>query len=280
MPSMQYESTGSCDRRVLLCLLVIVTIVSVIAFAAPVAMAQAANESTLFSPMTGDEGRDVYDPVNEFVGGWEDVLDWKKVAVFAGSLLLAVGLAATIAFHPLTFGRASSPEELEAPKTYLVYALVGAVCGRAVMIYPQIGLVIFGLGGLMRFRTDVGAAKDTGRVILVTVVGLCCGMDAFVVAIVTTVFGYVLVFLLERNVVYRVVVKGVLDGKLYDVEQAYAEVLDEYGCRVVNQKKRLKRKQIVIVFRAPARLDRDDIELILDEDVPTDLKGSVDWQTK
>ena len=30
--------------------------------------------------------------------------------------------------------------------------------------------VVFGIGGLMRFRTNVGEAKDTGRVILVTVV--------------------------------------------------------------------------------------------------------------
>ena len=70
-------------------------------------------------------------------------------------------------------------------------------------------LVVFGIGGLMRFRTDVGPAKDTGRVILTAVVGVCCGLKLLVVAVTATAFGWLLLWMLERDTFTRLLVKGV-----------------------------------------------------------------------
>ncbi|NJM34915.1 MAG: multidrug transporter AcrB, partial [Rhodomicrobium sp.] len=40
-----------------------------------------------------------------------------------------------------------------------------------------VGFVIFGLGGLMRFRTETSSTRDTSRLIIVTLIGLICGLN-------------------------------------------------------------------------------------------------------
>ena len=100
--------------------------------------------------------------------------------------LLAAALGAVIAYHPRTRAKASTLPELEQPKTFIMYALVGAVIAKIVEANSAMAFVVFGIGGLMRFRTDVGPAKDTGRVILTAVVGVCCGLKLLVVAVMAT----------------------------------------------------------------------------------------------
>ena len=122
--------------------------------------------------------------------------------------LLAAVLGAVIAYHPRTRAKASTLAELEQPKTFIMYALVGAVTAKIVEANSAMAFVVFGIGGLMRFRTDVGPAKDTGRVILTAVVGVCCGLKLLVVAVGATAFGWVLLWLLEKETFTRLLVKG------------------------------------------------------------------------
>src|SRR5262245_37196458 len=94
--------------------------------------------------------------LSDVLSGWERFTDlWFMVDMLV-VLLLAVGLGAAIAYHPLTRRKATTMEELEQPKTFIMYAMVGAVIGLIVPIYPVMGAVLFGIGGLLRFRTDVG----------------------------------------------------------------------------------------------------------------------------
>ena len=46
----------------------------------------------------------------------------------------------------------------------------------------------------------------TGTAILATLIGLCCGMGAPQVATVTTAFVFVLLFFLERDIIYQIVI--------------------------------------------------------------------------
>ena len=107
--------------------------------------------------------------------GWSSFADHFLLLDMVLVLLLALALGAVIAYHPSIRGRASTLEQFEQPKTLLMYAVVAAVVALIVQVQPAMAFVIFGIGGLLRFRTEVGDAKDTGRVILVTVLGLCCG---------------------------------------------------------------------------------------------------------
>jgi hypothetical protein len=214
------------------------------------------------------------DPFSGFYGfldGWH-ILD--MVLVF----LLAAGLGAIIAYHPRTRAKASTLTELEQPKTFIFYAMVGAVIAKVVEANSSMALVVFGIGGLMRFRTDVGPAKDTGRVILTAVVGVCCGLKLLVVAVTATAFGWALIWVLERETFTRLLVKGIPADALAASADAYRKLLLEAGCRLLGERKKVIEGQVAFVFATPHEFDRERFERQAVVSVPTNLRGAVDWE--
>ncbi len=195
----------------------------------------------------------------DFFTPWEQLKEPPTLAGLLVAFMLATVLSALIAYHPRSYGKARSLSDVESPKTYIMYALVGAVCGQIVTIEPSLAFLIFGLGGLMRFRTDVGAAKDTGRVILVTLIGLCCGLLRYDIAVISTVFAYGLIAALEGGTAYRVVVKGLNGEILLKSAAAYRKILDDEGCRILNEKKNFLKHTVRFTFRAPRGIDREDL---------------------
>jgi hypothetical protein len=206
-----------------------------------------------------------------FADGWQ-VLDMAIV------FLMAAGLGAIIAYHPRTRAKASTLAELEQPKTFILYALVGAVIAKIVEANSAMAFVVFGIGGLMRFRTDVGPAKDTGRVILTAVVGVCCGLKLLIVAIGATVFGWVLLWILERETYTRLLVKGVAADALLASGDAYRRLLSETGCRVLGERKKITEGQVSFVFATPPDFDRERFEQAA-ATLGAALRGSaLDWE--
>jgi hypothetical protein len=157
-----------------------------------------------------------------------------------------------------------------------MYALVGALVGHVVTIDSLMALVVFGIGGLLRFRTDVGQAKDTGRVILATLIGICCGLGSVVVAVLATAFGWVLIWYLESQEAGRVQVKGLKRTAIPEAANAYREVLLEAGCEIFRERKNFLKGQVSFVFRAPRDLDWEELQGAFEE-LPEEVSGSVDW---
>jgi hypothetical protein len=215
----------------------------------------------------------------EFVEGLRRFQDVRTLLEMIAGIMLATFLAAAIAYHPKAYGKASRLDEIEQPKTFLMYAMVAAVCAKIVEEVPEMALVVFGIGGLMRFRTDVGAAKDTGRVILVTMIGLACGLNLLQLAVVAAALGWILVFFLERHVTYRLVVKGLEKDTISEAAQAYQAILLEEDCRVVGEKKNFVKGQVAFVFHAPSWVTREDLEEVLEERISDELRGALDWET-
>jgi hypothetical protein len=211
----------------------------------------------------------------DFQTGWLAFAEWRFLLQLVVELVLAAFLSALIAWHPKSYGKASTLDELEQPKTFIMYAVVAAVTANIVLVLPAMALVVFGIGGLLRFRTDVGPAKYTGRVILVT---MACGLNLFPLAVLGTAFGWVLVFLLESRITYRIVIKGLEKEQLDQASDVYLKVLEKKRCSVISHKKNFIKGQFNIVFRAPASLGREDLEEIFHR-IPKELRGSVDWET-
>lgn len=210
--------------------------------------------------------------------GWQAFLDLGFITSVLLILAVAVVLAAVIAYHPTTRAKASTIEEIEQPKTFIMYSLVGAIIAIIVKVQPSMALVVFGIGGLMRFRTNVGQAKDTGRVILVTVIGLSCGLELYIVAVLTAAIAWVLIFVLERQSIERVVVQGLEKDSVQRASDAYVKVLRERNCVVIGEQKRVNKGSLAIIYRAPRGFDRSALERGFAE-IPDDQRGTISWET-
>ncbi len=208
--------------------------------------------------------------------GWEAFKDWQKIGEYLIVLLGAAVLGAALAYHPFASRRASV-EELEQPKIIITYTVVGALIAVVVAPIPQMAFAIFGIGGLMRFRTILGAAKETGRVILATVIGLLCGLQFWMAAIVGAAFAWILIYLLESRESRRLVVRGVPSETLAQTVEAYANVLRELKCSFGTPRKNPRKGQVSFILRMHRTITPELIEEACTEKVPKEFRGTPDW---
>jgi len=211
--------------------------------------------------------------------GWAGFLDYAFLVSTLLTLTLAAVLAAIVAYHPKHTAAADTLEELEAPKVYILYAVVGAIIGILVMEYGTVvGLVIFGIGGLIRFRTLLRSASLTGRVLFVTLVGLTCGLNLPHVAVLATAFVFVLIYLIEARATYRIDVQGLLPENIPASAAAYRKLLEQNGCRVIAERKNPVKQRFTLLVSGPQNAGRAELESIVEAGVAGPLKGAVDWQ--
>ena len=197
---------------------------------------------------------------------------WDSLRIFG-----AILSGALIAYHPRTRSSVASLIEIDRPKIFITYTVIGAVCSLVVDYKESMALAIFGLGGLMRFRTLLPSAKDTGRIILSVVTGIFWGLGLFQLAILLTVLAWLLILILDWRVGYRMLVKGLKKEQLAATAAAYTEVLQARGCRISQVKRSLNKGTVAIVFLSSRRHDRDDYEHAFSEEIAPDLQGTVDW---
>lgn len=210
--------------------------------------------------------------------GWRGFLDFAFILSSLGSLLLATGLGALIAFHPMTLRAVDTLPEAELPKVYVMYAVVGAVIGVTVLKYGMvIGVVVFGIGGLIRFRTDTGSTRDTGRLIIVTLVGLTTGLGLPQFAVLTTLFTFGLIYLLDARPICRVVIKEIPKGRVAEAADAYRAALRSEGCAILSERKAFGKLHVSFLFRAPRLSTQDGLHAQLVQRVPSEVRGEMDW---
>ena len=192
-------------------------------------------------------------------------------------LLMALLLGALIAYHPSTRRRVSSIEHFEQPKTFLMYALVAAVVALLVKEQPAMAIVVFGIGGLMRFRTMVGGAKDTGRVILVTVVGLCCGLKLYIVALPAAFIGWLVIYFLEQQIAGVIRISGVASEKLHEAVASYRKIIEESQCTIIGEQSKFQKREFLFMVSASPSLDRHALQAKFDAQDDA-VRGKVDWE--
>jgi hypothetical protein len=211
--------------------------------------------------------------------GWRGFLDYHYILESFASLILATGLGALIAFHPMTPRTVDTLEEAELPKVYIMYSLIGAIVGVTVLEYGMVvGLVVFGLGGLMRFRSNTASTRDTGRLIIVTLIGLISGLNLPHFAVMAAIFAFVLIYIFDANPICRIVIDGLPSKRTQEAADTYRAVLRGLGCKIVHERKTPSKKAIEFVFRMPSKSRRDELEAELTRQVPPELRGDVEWE--
>lgn len=213
--------------------------------------------------------------------GWHGFLDVPYMLESFGALILAVALGMLIAFHPTTRRSVDTREEAELPKVHIMYALIGAVIGVIVLKYGMVvGFVIFGLGGLLRFRSATGSTRDTGRLIIVTLIGLISGLNLPNFAVLAAAFAWVLIYIFDGHPVCSLEVSEIPKGRVKDAAEAYRRVLGELNCTLISESKSFGKCRIEYVFRAPRTSTQAALHQALCERIAEDVRGEIDWQVE
>lgn len=213
--------------------------------------------------------------------GWAGFLDTEALIQSFLALVLAIFLGAVIAFHPTTARTVDTREEAELPKVLIMYALVGSVVGEIVLEYGMVvGFVIFGLGGLMRFRTDASSTRDTGRLIMVTLIGLISGLNLPHFAIMATAFAWFLIYAFDGHPVCELKVDEIPKGKVKEAADAYRTVLAGLGCKLISEDKSFSKSRVKYVLRAPRNRTQAQLTAALCEQVPAEFRGEIDWEVE
>ncbi|MEP1199291.1 hypothetical protein [Tateyamaria sp.] len=138
--------------------------------------------------------------VNIGGGGWAQIYNQAELAAFAIDVVVALALATLIALHPMRRAARSKTIDFILPRLFAFYALIGMVVGFLVDQHGYIiGFVVFGIGALLRFRSNLDDPVDTVEMILVTVLGLCVGLDLPVMAILIGAVSWVLIWVSGRR---------------------------------------------------------------------------------
>jgi len=215
-------------------------------------------------------------PVGE---GWAGFADLSFLLNATLTLILATLLGAALAYHPRLIETADTLEEIDARKVYMLYAVIGALIGMLVVKYGLVvGFVLFGIGGLIRFRTIMGSAALTGQVIFVTLIGLACGLDLPHVAVLATVFGFGLIFVLHAKVTYQADIRDVPPERFNEAAAAYRTTLERLGCKVVREKKSPSKNRLQFIFLGDHYTTNSELENDIDAEIDPALRGFIDWE--
>ena len=151
----------------------------------------------------------VPDPVNNLPianeigfggGGWGQIYNTAELQTFAIDVLVVLALSAAIALHPVRLAARSKTLDFIMPRLFAFYALIGMAVGFLVDQHGYIiGFVIFGIGALLRFRSNLDDPIDTVEMILVTVVGLCVGLNFPIMALLITAVSWILIWVAGRR---------------------------------------------------------------------------------
>ncbi len=132
--------------------------------------------------------------------GWTQVSNLDEMLDFALTLVETTLLTAFLAFHPANFGqnRASASHDLR--KGMFLFAFIGMLTGFLVLHHGYlIGFVIFGIGGLFRFRMESSSISDTAKLVIVSLIGLAAGLDLPVMALIATVASWTVIWCFGRT---------------------------------------------------------------------------------
>jgi hypothetical protein len=210
--------------------------------------------------------------------GWAAFTSTDLYVRFALILIAATASGLVLAYHPAHRRRPLAISDLDQRRTLIIYGVVGALIALICSVSPSMAFVIFGIGGLMRFRTDVGASKDTGHTIVVTLIGLCWGLGMELVAVVATVFFWLMIFAFEWAPYRELKVGGVAIVDMARASEAYHSAIQKIGGRVLGHAKDFKKGQMTFVVRLPAP-DSEEAFAREVEAIPEALRGTPDWRS-
>jgi hypothetical protein len=211
-------------------------------------------------------------------GGWGQVFAIDELLLFALDTAFTLALAAALAFHPARAGAPRRLEDLALPRLFFLYALIGMAIGFLVEQHGYvIGFVVFGIGGLVRFRSNLDEIDDTVELILVTFIGLTVGLNLPVMAALITVAGWLVIAASARLAACEIEIKADDAPGLDSALEALRRLAEARRWRVIALRRGRRKPNATILMRAPGAGRGDALEAALDEA----LQGQpVEWKLR
>jgi hypothetical protein len=208
--------------------------------------------------------------------GWEALLEPEQYIHPLSVLLLATLSGLLLAYHPVYRMRSLTADDLEEKKTLVIYSSVGALIAIICTVAPSMAFVIFGIGGLLRFRTVMGESKSTGHAIMGTLLGLCWGLELQLVAVLATLYFWVMIYVIESQVVTELSITGVESEHLSRAADAYRSAFVKAGCKVIGYSRNMKKAKLNFLLKVPRGFAADEAQKTA-ETIPSELRGNFDW---
>lgn len=132
--------------------------------------------------------------------GWAQITNLAEVLDF-GLCLIEVSLfSSLLAFHPVNLHYRTATQLGEVQNGLYLFALIGMLTGFFVLHHGYlIGFVIFGIGGLFRFRMESSSISDTGQMVVAALAGLAVGLDLPVMALVATLGAWIVLYVFGKT---------------------------------------------------------------------------------
>jgi hypothetical protein len=192
-----------------------------------------------------------------------------------GAIPLAAILGAVLAMRPRRKG--TPKRQASVIQTQIILAMVGAVVMLIVGQSLARAFGIVGVASLIRYRAKIDDPKDAVVMLCCLGVGLASGVGLYALAIVTTVFVLVVLFLLESfepetKKLFDVSIKSKKDIR-GPVEQIFKRAMIEYELRSMSD------EELVYEVRMPFKRRTDKIStaiIALDSSNET----AVEWKEK
>lgn len=153
-------------------------------FGASTAFAQIAENSLVIPADVDVRGR-----------GWNQIGKVTEMLDFALTVFETTILTAVLVFHPAYIRRHGSALNVDMRKGMFLFSFIGMLTGFLVLNHGYlIGFVIFGIGGLFRFRMASSSIADTGKLVIVSLIGLAAGLDLPVMALIASVAAWIVIW--------------------------------------------------------------------------------------
>jgi len=207
--------------------------------------------------------------ISQQVFGAGQFSNLNELMSFGQDTVLTLFLTALIVFHPVRRRSRHVLIDLQMPRLFFLYALVGLIVGFLVIQHGYIiGFVIFGIGTLMRFRSSLDDPLDTSEVILVTLIGLTIGLGLSVMAILFGMIGWGKIWLAGRKRGYEVILRSTKSVSLQECEQAVKKLIDQHSWEFVNSFRQPAKNSCRILLFAPGKLPATDVQEAVAQSVP------------
>ena len=210
--------------------------------------------------------------------GWTQLTNLGEMMDFAIALVEITVLTIVITYHPVIVSARRDKSDFELARTDFLYALIGMVVGFLVLHHGYvIGFVIFGMGSFMRFRADSTATTTTTRMILITLIGLCIGLDLPVIALIATVGGWLVVYFFSAHEKLQFEVLFNDSANIQESIDSLSALLADRGFETLAATKGKFKPQAQFVVQGARSDQRDILMRELNKIMQAESFGLKDW---